>query len=151
MKMPGWGSAIRAKVLYIVLAIAISGALGTLGYVIATSSGREPFTEFYILGVNGEAQDYPKELRAGEEGRVIVGIVNHENEDANYRIEIKVNGVKNNEAGPIALSDEQKWEMVTSFTPAMAGDGQKIEFLLYKNEGTAPYLEPLYLWVDVTE
>ena len=148
MKTPGWGSVIRAKALYIVLVIAILGVLGTLGYMISMSSGGEPFTEFYILGVNGEATDYPKEIRAGEEARVIVGIINRENEAVNYRVEIRINGVKNNEVGSITLVDEQKWETVTSFTPTAAGENQKVEFLLYKNRGVEPYLKPLYLWIN---
>ncbi len=41
----------------------------------------ERFTEFYILGLEGKADNYPDELTVGEEGRVILGIVNHEHED----------------------------------------------------------------------
>ena len=74
--MPGWGTGWH-RVVTIALVIAILGALGTLGYVIATPKAGETFTEFYILGKEGEATDYPVELRVGEQGRVVVGIINH--------------------------------------------------------------------------
>ena len=37
-------------------------------YVIITPKEGEKFTEFYILGPNGTASDYPTELKVGEEG-----------------------------------------------------------------------------------
>ena len=77
--------------------ITIVGALGTLGYVIATPKVGERFTEFYILGLSGKAIDYPTELVVGEERKLIVGIINREREAATYRIEVVIDGVKNNE------------------------------------------------------
>jgi uncharacterized membrane protein len=130
--------------------LAIGGALGTLGYVIATPRVGERFTEFYILGLEGRAEDYPRELRVGEEGRVIVGIINREHETVSYRVEVRIEGVINNEVGPIALEHDEKWREIVSFTPHRAGDGQKVEFLLYKNGEVEPYLR-LHLWLDVTE
>ena len=47
------------------------------------------------------------------------------------------------------LEHDEKWEETVSFTPARVGDNQKTEFLLYKNEESEPYLEPLHLWVNV--
>ena len=87
----------------------------------------------------------------GEEGRLIVGIVNREHETVSYRVEVRIDRVRNNEVQPIVLAKEQKWEEVVSFTPNRAGDNQKVEFLLYKNGQSEPYLEPLYLWVNVKE
>ena len=37
------------------------GALGALGYVIATPRVGKGFTEFYILGLSGRAADYPQD------------------------------------------------------------------------------------------
>jgi len=60
----------------------------------------------------------------GEEGKVIVGIIN--------RVEVAIDGVKNNEVGPVALDHNGEWEEIVGFTPGRAGDNQKVEFLLYK-------------------
>lgn len=151
LKAPGWGRGTLDRVLSIILVVAVLGALGMLGYVIAAPKVGERFTEFYILGLSGKATDYPKEVRVGEEAKVIVGILNHEHEIVTYRVELKIDGVKNNEVGPILLANEQKWEEIVSFTPDKTGDNQKVGLMLYKNEEAEPCLEPLYLWIDVTE
>ena len=139
------------RVLSAILVLAILGALGTLGYVIAAPKVGERFTEFYLLGLDGKAADYPKEMSVGEEGKVIVGIVNHRHEAVSYWVEVKIDGVKNKEIGSIVLAHGKKWENEISFTPELAGENQKVEFLLFKNEEADPCLEPLYLWVDVTQ
>jgi len=48
----------------------------------------DAFTEFYILGSNGTASDYPRNLSVGEDVTVILGIVNHEFRTINYTIDI---------------------------------------------------------------
>lgn len=139
------------KVLSIVLIAAILGAIGALGYVIATPRVGEKFTEFYVLGLEGKAVDYPRELKVGEEGKVIVGIVNHEHETVSYRVEVMIDGVRNNEVREIVLKHDEKWEQEVSFIPEKAGGNQKVEFLLYRNSEAEPYLKPLCLWIDVAE
>ena len=144
---PGWGRGVWYRVLSIILALAILGALGTLGYAIANPRA-ELFTEFYILGLSGEATNYPKELVVGEEGKVIVGIINRERESVVYRVEIMIDGVKNNEVGPMMLEYDKEWEGIVGFTPVKAGDKQKVEFLLYR-QGQSEVYQRLHLWVDV--
>ena len=147
--MPGWSEGVWGKVLAITVVVAILATLGTLGYVIATPKVGETFTEFYILGQDGKAANYPKELKVGEKGEVIVGIVNHEGKEVSYRVEVVVGSQESTEVGPVVLVDEQKWEGEVSFVPEVAGENQKVEFLLYKDGEVEPCLEPLHLWVDV--
>jgi len=142
---------IREKALSIILVVAILGALGMLGYIIATPKEEERFTEFYILGLEGKATDYPEEVRVSQDVKVMAGIMNYEGEVVSYRIEIKIDGVKNNGVGPVVLSNEQRWQEIVSFTPDKPGDNEKVEFMLYKNEEAEPCLEPLHLWIKVTE
>ena len=68
-----------------------------------------------------------------------------------YRVEVKIDRVKNNEIGPIVLEHDDKWEGEVSFVPQTAGENQRVEFLLYMNEGSESYLKPLHLWVNVTK
>ena len=151
MKAPAWGGSTWDRVLFIILVVVVLGALGMLGYVIAKPKVGETFTEFYILGLDGRVADYPKAIKVGEGGEVIVAVVNHEHEAVSYRVEVRIDGVKNNEVGPFVLANEQKWEEMVSFTPDKAGDNQKVAFFLYKNGEAEPCLEPLHLWIDVTE
>ena len=132
------------------MAVVMLGALGVLCYILAAPPVGERFTEFYVLGMEGMAVDYPVKLVVGKEGRVIMGIVNHEHEPVSYRVEVMVNGEKNNNVGPVLLGHEEKWEEEVGFTIETAGEKQKVEFFLYKQGQTDVY-RALHLWVEVTE
>lgn len=151
LALPSRGMGIQDKLLSTILVLTVLGALGMIGYIIATPKIEQEFTEFYILGLEDKATDYPRVLKVGEEGRVRLAIVNHEHDTMDYRIEMMINGVKNNEVKPIVLDNDKEWTREISFIPEMAGENQKVEFLLYKNGEAEPYLEPLHLWLDVTE
>ena len=133
--------------LTVILVCTILGGSGALGYVMSKPTVGQAFTEFYILGMEGKAENYPQQLCLGEEGKVIVGIVNHEHEETDYRLEVMVDGDKLGELPPIRLKPEEEWEGVVGFTLQKVGDSQKVEFLLYK--GAGQLCEVRYLWVDV--
>ena len=136
--------------LSIVLVLAILGAVVALFYTVANPKTKEKFTEFYILGLEGGAVNYPKGLGIGEGERVIVGIINREQETVSYLVQVRIDGVKNNEVGVGVLEHDEKWEGKISFMSMVAGDNQKVEFLLYKAGQSEAYLS-LHLWVDVIE
>ena len=142
---------IRNKVLSIVLVIAVLGALGMVGYAIVTPKVGQQFTEFYILGAEGEAVNYPESLELGEAGIVTVGIINREYETISYHVEVVLNDMKVDEIGPLMLQNDEKWSQVVSFTPGTVGEKQKVEFLLYKAGEVEPYIDPLHLWLDVID
>ena len=151
LALGGWTMSTQNKVLSIILVLTVLGAFGIIGYAISTPKLGQKFTEFYILGVNNEATDYPRKLNVGQEGRVTIGIINHEYETVSYRLEIRINGAKNNQVEPIVLENDEKWTQEVSFVPQTAGERQKVEFFLYKNGEAELYLEPLRLWIDVKE
>jgi uncharacterized membrane protein len=137
------------RILSVILIISILVAIGMVVYVIVTPKQGEKFTEFYILGPGGKADDYPTSLRVGEEGRVIIGIVNHEYATVEYRLEVRLGDARlTNESFP--LKHNETWERPFAFRPAQVGADQKLAFWLFKagaNE-TEPY-RSLHLWVDV--
>jgi uncharacterized membrane protein len=60
---------------------------------LATSRGSsESFTEFYVLGPGGRAEGYPQALELGDSLTVILGVVNHEGDDASYEVEATSSG-----------------------------------------------------------
>ena len=159
VKLPSWqGQSRWDKVLSVVLVAAIIGAIGTLVYVIATPKVGERFTEFYILGREGQAEHYPEALSVGEEGVVLLGIVNHEGEQTNYRVRLEMDGeeaglVVGGEAKDmllVTLAHEEKWEGEVGFIPQKAGDEQKVEFLLYREGEAEPCLD-LHIWLNVEQ
>ena len=76
------------QALTVILVISILIAVVALIYVIVIPKTGEKFTEFYILGSNGLADDYPTNLTVGENATITIGIVNHEYETINYTIEL---------------------------------------------------------------
>ena len=148
MRLPGWGRGSWDRGLSIILTLAILGTLGMLGYALTSPKVGERFTEFYIGRLEGKDAGYPKELVVGGEGKVIVGIINREQETVTYLVEVAIDGVKNNEVGPVALDHNGKWEEIIGFTPGRVGDNQKVEFLLYR-QGQNEVYQRLHLWVDV--
>jgi uncharacterized membrane protein len=76
------------KVLILFLGISIIFAFSTLFYVISNPLPGETFTEFYILGPREKIAGYPSNLSIGENGSIIIGLVNHEYRAINYTIEI---------------------------------------------------------------
>lgn len=151
MALPSWGITVFDKVLSVILVLAILGALGIMGYVIATPKMGQQFTEFYILGEETNGAGYPKHLSVGEEGKVVMVITNHEYHTMSYLVEVRIEGMINDEIGPILLEHDEKYEEEVGFVPHKAGDNQVLELLLYKEGDANPYSEPLRLWLDVTE
>lgn len=143
-----------------------------LAYSVARPADKKEFTEFYILGLNGKASEYPvkftitnnkvidvqysdTDLILHEQwGRVILGIVNHNKKEMYYDIAIMINGEQTNfiysgniitKLTGLKLQQDETWEGEIRFAPLNTGDKQKIEFLLYENTKT----QNLRLWIDV--
>jgi len=149
--LPNWGGTTKLdKALSISLVVVIVAALGCLGYVIAIPKPGEKFTEFYILNIEGKAENYPQQVILGEPVDIVIGVVNREYQPASYRVGITIDGVENSQVDIGTLAHEEKREKRVSFIPQVAGEKRKVEFHLYKNGGDEPYFEdPLHLYIDV--
>jgi Predicted membrane protein len=110
----------------------------------------EKFTEFYILGPTGKAYDYPTNLKLGETGEVIIGVINHEYQTTNYRIIVKI-GENIIDNITITLKNGEKWEKRFKFTPTEVGDNQKLQFLLYRLPDEKRVYRSLNLSINVKE
>ena len=136
------------KILTLILIISLILAVSMVVYVIVTPKQGEKFTEFYVLGPNGKADDYPTNLKVGEEGTVIIGVVNHEYANTSYLLEVRLNGEVIGEKS-IELMHNETWERSFTFRATRAGEDQKLEFLLYKDGIMNEVYRTLHLWVDV--
>ncbi|ABR54105.1 Protein of unknown function DUF1616 [Methanococcus vannielii SB] len=76
------------KALTVILIISVIFSVMTLGYVISNPKQGEKFTEFYILGKEGKAYNYPNEVFLNEKNTLRIGLSNHEGKKVNYSIEI---------------------------------------------------------------
>lgn len=150
LNLPDWASqSMLERGLSIALLVAIVASLAGLGYAIAKPQ-QENFTEFYILGSEGKFENYPKEVLLGDPIEISLVIVNHEHQPTSYRVEIKIGDILYKEISTEVLNNEGKWQEKVSFVPQLAGEKQKVEFWLYKDDQQKPYYEqPLHLYVDV--
>ncbi|BDZ69019.1 DUF1616 domain-containing protein [Methanobacterium ferruginis] len=135
------------KALSIILLIALVLAIAATIYIIITPHQGEKFTEFYILGPEGKASDYPTNLTSGQNGSVIIGVVNHEYATKDYQLVVKVNEtiLKND---TITLTNGQKVEIPFSFIAGDSGE-KKLEFLLYKLPDHENVYRSLHLWLNI--
>ena len=120
----------------------------TIAYVATTPKVGERFTEFYVLGPEGKAENYPTNLTLGESGTVILGVVNHEYEDVTYRILVRLDNETIATIDGIRLAHGEKWEQSFTFTPQKTGENMKLEFLLYREGLEEPY-RTLHIWITV--
>ncbi len=177
LSLPGWGGSTFNKTISAILVITIFGTLGFLGYTIALPKIGEKFTEFYILGINGKAQDYPAEyfmnngvvtqvvygsgtLDANHGlGTITVGVVNYEQQTEVYYVKMTIDGVPvsidfggrtTDLLGPIELQQGEKWEHEIGIIPQHTGENQKVELSQFKGvESTAE--NSLHFWINVKQ
>lgn len=134
--------------LSIFLVVAIVAALGLLSHAVAVPKQDEGFTEFYILGAEGKAEDYPKQVLLGQASYIVIGVVNHEHQPASYRVRITIDGIEDSEVDIGTLAHEEKREESVSFIPQAPGEKQRVDLYLYKNGEDEPYFEdPLHLYI----
>jgi uncharacterized membrane protein len=125
--------------------------IGTYGaYVFLSPNPADRLTELYVLGAEGRAESYPREVAPGQEMQVTVGIVNRQGVTGRYLIEARSKGVLLANLGPVILKDGEKWEQLLRYWLTDIGNEQKIDISLFYNDGPAPYRQ-LRLWVNVRE
>jgi uncharacterized membrane protein len=151
LRLPRWtGGTMFDKALSGILILSILGASATLVYVATTARSVERFTEFHMLGTAGEVADYPYDAVVGQPVEVTVGLTNQEHEYTTYRIEVSLDGTTVQEISSIGLPHGATWDQRVAIYPDRVGTGQKVEFVLYKEDSLDPY-RLLTLWLDVSE
>ncbi len=150
VNVPRWGEMNRldkSLTMGLVIGVVVSGAL--LSSFVAAQRVGEKFTQFYILGPSGKIEGYPTNLTLGENGTVILGVMNHEYEEADYRIVISLDNETLQTIDGISLKHEERWEQDYTFTPLQTGEKMKLEFVLHMEGRELPY-RSLHLWITVT-
>lgn len=140
------------RVLTLALSVALVVALvGVLYVALTPGEGADRYTEFYVLGTDGNASDYPTNLTVGETGRLIVGITNHEQAVTTYTVRLQFGDRKVGQQ-TVTLANGQTWEREFSFTPETSGR-RPLNILLYKGSNPGPSANPyreLQLMVNTT-
>ena len=133
--------------------ITLSGSLGKSEMLKIAESIKEPLTEFYILGPEGKADNYPTNYMLGGNGTVIVGITNHEYRHVNYTMDIRLKNTSlplSPDQKYVSLGHNETWEKAVTINPPFEGTNMELEFLLFNEIESIPYRN-LNLWINVTE
>jgi uncharacterized membrane protein len=113
-------------------------------------------TEFYILGAEGQAEKYPRQVALGQPATIALGIANQEINEQLYRVEVWAVDARNTDRqaliaqiGPIKLSPGQRLERSVTWRMPWVGDDQEVRLLLFTGTISEPYRQ-LRLWLNVT-
>jgi len=136
------------RLLSALLIVVILATIGAIIYIANDPNAGEKFTEFYLLGPGGKAENYPKDITLGGSAPVLLGIVNREKQPATYRFEVLTDNTTIYSKEGINLQNDEKWEGEIPVKPLAIGENQKVEFYLYKDNAAGPYLK-LHLFVNV--
>lgn len=155
---PWWRSLPRfERRIYGLVALALLVAGLSAAWIFLVPSPAEFMTEFYMLGSEGLAENFPREARVGEEIGVTLGLMNRERDRQTYRVEVWAvdpwtEGRRELVArsGPVPLAVGQGHEWPVTWQMPWAGDDQVVELLLFEGEGAEPY-RSLRLWLNVKE
>jgi len=142
--------------------VAMSGMGGALllalliaAWVFLIPSPGEFMTEYYILGKDGLAEDYPRAAMVGETLTVTMGITNRERAAHTYYVEAWAqdgwDATRRQQLGmfgPFELAVGETVELPLSWGMPWAGEDQQVEFLLFMIGEEGVYRE-LRLWLDV--
>lgn len=142
---------LNAIVTYALAAILLICVLST-AYLVVVPQPIEKFTEFYLLGPQGKADNYPAVMDLGDTCSVTVGVVNHEYRDMDYNLVVVLddgNYKVTEYTQKISLADDEAYRYVVGIKPTMNGTMMKLDFLLYADgDLNTPYRE-CYLYIDV--
>ncbi len=136
---------------YLSLIIIFFLALGVLSiiYIIVNPQPSEEFTEFYVLGADGKAGNYPVNLTKGEVGKLTLGVVNHEYKKVDYLVVVKLDN-RTFYKEEFTLPNKQKKEIAIKFVASSPGR-QKLGMFLYKLPDTTNHYRYLFLQLNVSD
>lgn len=130
-----WAEREREEQLRLVFAGLLGVAvLTTVAFTLVPFGSGAAYTEFYVLGDDGLAADYPSNLSVDESGLLQVGVGNHEHQPLTYTIVVRSGGETLwTEAVPLENGEERLTEVPISFEST----GQKqVELDLYLGQQT---------------
>lgn len=160
---------------YLGLCVIMLVALAASFFAASYFKSAETFTEFYILGLDGKAENYPSSfliqsgkvasvnytggaVTVGQWGKVYLNVINRESSIKNYSIQLLIDnrpadlmyGNATHRSYDIRLNNNGRWSDEMGFSPAYSGRDQKVDFLLYADGRQDPEAT-LTLWINVEE
>lgn len=140
-------STIPEKILSIILVSIIIMTLAIALGVFGVHNSGEDFTEFYILGKDKMAVNYPTNITLGQDYQMYIGIGNHEYRPVNYTVETWFMAIQNEQKSnlvnpttsdlfymrSVVLQNNETVILPLNFSVNKLGYN-RIEFLLFDND-----------------
>lgn len=138
----------KNRILKFILILVILLAISLVAFLVMKPIDNNKFTEFYLLGPDGKAINYPTNLTVEQNATVIVGVVNRESATTSYKLIIRVNDtiIK---VQDFTLQDKEEKEITVNFIDNMTGR-KKMDFLLFKAPDYNNFYRDLQLWYQVS-
>lgn len=135
------------KLLGVALGVSL---VAVIGFSMAPLGAGDSYTEFYVLGQNGTASDYPENVTVGEKATVQVGVANFESRELTYTLVVRT-AETTIDTRQITLAPETRWE--EPVTVAFDRPGRtRLRLELYRGEATdGEPNQSLQLFVEVVE
>ena len=173
VKIDWQGMPLVDKLLTIGIVVMLIASVAVLAWAITTPRVGETFTQLAILGPDGMATDYPRNLTVGEEARVLVSVRSYEHAVVNYTIVLVLTNVTDYnftvEQNTIDWTETQNltpysgiaqdftldhldyYNQTFDFNVSAEGDW-KLQFLLYIDgqEMTQDSYREVHLWLVVS-
>jgi uncharacterized membrane protein len=164
---PDWQSYDIIDKALVVATVGLLIASGGLAVHIATTPRTgEQFTELYVLGEQGMADDYPTNLTVNETGHITIGAINREHESVDYTLVVGFGyGFENmTRVGEIpddsnitlernntyydtefSLNHNERWNQSLNFSVSQPGEYKLYMCLLKDGE----FYIDIHFWIDV--
>jgi len=173
VKVDWQGMPLVDKLLTIGIVVMLIASVVVLAWAITTPRVGETFTQLAILGPDGMAADYPRNLTVGEEARVLLSVKSYEHAIVNYTIVLVLTNVTNYnftvDENTIDWADTQNLTPYSgisqnftldhleyynkTFDFSVSAEGMwKLQFLLYIDgqEYDQESYREVHLWLDVS-
>ena len=172
VKIDWQGMPLIDKLLTVGIVVMLVASVLVLAWAVTTPRVGETFTQLAILGPEGMATDYPRNLTVGGEARVLLSIRSYEHEVMNYTVVLVLTNVTNYNF--TVDQDTIDWAETHNMTPysgisedftldhleyynqtfdfLVSAEGEwKLQFLLYieGQEITQESYREVHLWLDV--
>jgi uncharacterized membrane protein len=168
------GMPVVDKALTIGIAVMLVASVVVIAWAVTTPRTGERFTQIAILGPDGMATDYPRNLTVDEEATVLLSVKSYEQEVVDYTIVLVLTNATDQNftvdgqsidweetqqldpfsgvAQGFSLENLEYYNKTLNFTVTSAGEW-KLQFLLYVEgqEFTQDSYRELHLWLDVVD
>jgi uncharacterized membrane protein len=139
--------------LFLTLTIMVFSLIGIVWGMMGTTIRQEDaerFSEFYLLGAVGTADEYPIRAVAGEPFPLTIGVVNHEKAAIEYHVILSADDGTLQRIASFPLSAGEQWEQSCRLILKTAGENRKVAILLFREGDSEPY-RSLHLWIAVRD